>query len=293
MQTECNNKKLIFSADDFGKCEEMDVAILKGFQNGVLTSTCIMANGENFDRAFGEILPQMSEIGMGVHLNIIEGKSLLNKTTQSMLCDLSGRYNKGYLYMLANSVDKKFLNEVEAEFRVQIEKILSCMTVDHINSHVHVHSIPAIFEITAKLAQEYGIKAIRTQGEVPYFAANVSKYLQMGICDTGVNIVKNTLLNVFTPKNKETAKHHNLITNDFFTGLLFTGYMDKMTVLQGLKALKKRNGVVEVLVHPYLYKSEEEADIRKHTEYLLTQDEYIKTEIVNLGFEFSKFSDIS
>lgn len=299
MQTDKENsssKKLIFSADDFGKCEEMDYAILKGFENGILTSTCIMANGDNYDHAVNEIYPQCSQIGMGCHLNIIEGKSLLNKTSTSRLCDISGNYNKGYLQMLANSSDKKFLAEVEAEFRVQIEKILSDFSneqIDHINSHVHTHSIPAIFEITAKLAQEYGIPSIRTQCEVPYFVPNVSKYVNMGILDTGLNIVKNTLLNMFTPQNKDTARKYNLKTNDFFIGLLFTGHMDKITVLNGLKAVKKENSVTEVLVHPYLYSSNTKIDLCKQIEYLLTQDETLNSEIVKIGYDFSKFSNIS
>ena len=37
----------------------------------------------------------------------------------------------------------------------QIETILNYTRVDHIDSHVHTHSIPNIFQITAKLAKEY------------------------------------------------------------------------------------------------------------------------------------------
>lgn len=284
--------KVIFSADDFGKCTEMDVAILKAFQKGVLTSTCIMPNGANFEIAHKEILPQCEGMGLGCHLNVIEGKSSLEKSSGSLLCDSSGVFNKGFGYMIANSTNKSFLAEVEAEFRSQIEAALDVCHIDHLNSHVHVHGIPAIFDLTCRLAVEYKIGAVRTQSEVPYFASDKRKYSQMGIVDVSLNYAKNILLNLFTKKNRETVKKYGLMTNDCFVGLLFTSYMDKGVILDGLKAVNANYGnsaICEVLVHPYYYEAEQEKDFRKFEEYLLTQDDEIVKEIRELGFEFTKF----
>ena len=59
-------KKIIFSADDFGKCREMNIAIQKAFLSGVLTSTCIMTNGNDYDYAAKEIYPQCEGLGLSL-----------------------------------------------------------------------------------------------------------------------------------------------------------------------------------------------------------------------------------
>lgn len=292
------NNKIIFSADDFGKCEEMDEAILKGFENNVLTSTCIMANGNNYDSAVNEIIPRfpidLRQGGLGCHLNIIEGKSLI-AGKNSMLCDSFGNYNKGFIYMLVNSYNKKFMHEVEAEFRSQIEKLLSDKAIglerlDHINSHVHTHAIPRIFELTCKLAYEYGFKNVRTQAEPFYFADNIEKYIKMGLIDSGANVIKNLLLNTFNLKNKSTLDNYDLKTNDRFIGLMFTAHMDESTILGGLKSVKHEEAVTEVLVHPYIYSPDDTKNKDKYNEYLLTQNHDLRRKIESLGFEFVPFS---
>ena len=63
------------------------------------------------------------------------------------------------------SNDPKFLEQVEFEFRTQIETVMNYTKVDHIDSHVHTHAIPNIFKIVARLAKEYNIPYIRTQHE--------------------------------------------------------------------------------------------------------------------------------
>ncbi len=289
-----SRNKVIISADDFGKCMEMDVAILKAFKSGFLTSTCIMSNGKNFEFALNEILPQCERLGMGCHLNIIEGKSFLEKGSKSHLCDSSGVFNKSFTQIMAGAKNKKFIVEVETEFRAQIEKTLERCKIDHLNSHVHVHGIPEIFELTCRLAAEYKIPAVRTQAEQPYFASDRKKYARMGMKDVSLNYAKNMLLNLFSKKNFETAKSYGIKTNDRFIGLLFTSYMDKGVILDGLRAVANESGasgiVCEVLVHPYFYENPTENDFRKFNEYLVTQDENIVKEVRDLGFEITNFS---
>ena len=278
-------KELIFNSDDFGYSEAFNIGIKNGFLSGVLTSTCILANGEAFDNAIEEILPQISGIGLGVHLNIIEGKSLTNP---SLITDSNGYFNNGFISLLMKSKDRVFLGQIEKEFRAQIEKIISKTPVDHINSHVHTHAIPDIFELTAKLASEYGIKNIRTQFETPYIIPNLQKHLTVKY---PVNIIKNILLNTFSLANFKTAKRYNLNTNDYIIGVTYTGYMDENAVLFGLKKHKKPC-LTEILIHPTFY---EESKVEKpfnYQEYLITQSPTIKEEIKNLGWKLISYKDI-
>lgn len=280
-------KKLIFNSDDFGYSDAFNVGVKNGFLSGVLTSTCILANGEAFDSAINDILPQIKGIGLGIHLNVIEGKSLTNS---KLLCDSNSYFKNDFIAILSKSYDKEFLTHIEKEFRAQIEKILSCTEVDHINSHVHVHSIPEIFKLTCKLANEYKIKNIRTQLEVPYMVPSITKHFS---AKYPMNLVKFSLLNGFSLMNKKTAKKYNLTTNDYVLGVTYTGYMDEDSVVYGLKAITAKDCICEILIHPCFY---EETNIEKpfnYQEYLITQSPTIKDKILEQDWILTNYRELT
>lgn len=68
-------------------------AVLDGYHNGFLTSASLCANGKAFNAAVNEIIPECPNLGIGVHLNIIEGRSL---TKAPMLTNKRGKFNKGF-----------------------------------------------------------------------------------------------------------------------------------------------------------------------------------------------------
>lgn len=265
-------KKIIINADDFGYSRANNLAIQRGTQSGVITSTSLMANMDGFEHAVEEVLPTL-QADVGVHLNIIEGKSLTN---QSMLCDKNGNFNNSYGALILKSLNGEFLKQVETEFRAQIEKVLAYTKVSHIDSHVHTHAIPAIFEKTTELAKEYEIPYIRTQGEKPYKVKE--KPVDKRFC---INTIKNALLNTFSFINKKG----DIKTNDNFIGVLYTGNMDENAILEGLKKIQS-DSVTEVIFHPNL--DEDKKD--NYREFLITQNPNLKQEIEDLGFELTSFS---
>lgn len=275
-----SNKIVIFTADDFGLTEQANLAVLKGISEGFLTSACICANGEFYEHAFNEILPKIPQIDLGVHLNIIDGRSLLGHT---LLTNENSEFNHGFISLLLNSYRKKFLKEIELEFRAQIEKVLkdserTGLKVNFLNSHVHTHSIPKIFELTCKLAKEYGISAVRNQAEKIYFSSQPIKPL---------NLVKIMLLNYFSIINRPQIKKYGLKTNDYIIGVGYTGEMDENTITDGIKALKHFNNIVaEILIHPEI----DSLDIKKNKEFLTTMNKDLKEKIENSGFKFGSFA---
>lgn len=58
------NKKFILNADDFGLTQNHNQAILEGCINGFLTSASLCANGEAFDSAVHDILPDCPNLGI-------------------------------------------------------------------------------------------------------------------------------------------------------------------------------------------------------------------------------------
>ena len=278
-------KKFILNADDFGMSEAFNRAILEGSFEGLLKSASLTANGEAFEQAVTQVIPQCPNLGVGIHLNIIEGKSLC--TDLKTLTNENGIFNQSYIQLLIKSYNPKeteFLAEVEREFRRQIEKIMSKTPVTHIDSHVHVHSIPKIFDIVCRLAKEYGIKQVRTQFEKPYLIPNLYKHFSKTFF---INLIKVALLDTFTLFNEATVHKYGLNTNDYLIGVTYTSMMDALSVAYGVKAINMDKVIVEALIHPCRY---QDGTIDNHfTEYLITKNKKLKDKIEKLGYEITNY----
>jgi len=278
-------KKFILNADDLGKSHALNQAVLEGYTGGILKSSSLMANGEAFDEAINTVIPQCPDLGIGIHLNIIEGKALCSDV--KTLTDEEGNFNNSFINLLVKAYSPKnqeFLADVEREFRVQIEKIMSKTKVYHIDSHVHVHAIPRIFEIACKLAKEYGIRQIRTQFEKPYIVPEIQKHTNLVY---PVNLIKVALLNTFTLINDSTVREYELNTNDYLIGVTYTSIMDSKTIAYGLKAITNKDIVAEALIHPCRY---EDGTIDNHfKEFLITKHQRLLEKINEMGYEITNY----
>lgn len=271
-----SNKKFILNADDFGMSNAFNKAVLDGYNNGFLTSASICANGEAFEAAVNEIIPECPNLSTGVHLNVIEGRSLQNNE----------KFNNNYLKLMYLSNNNSFLEELEKEFRLQIEKVLKYTKADHLDSHVHVHAIPKIFELTCKLAKEYDIKQVRTQFEKFYTVPDIKKHINIKY---PANILKILLLNHFTfHNNRKLIKQYGLQTNDYIIGVGYTGLMDDKTIYQGLCAIKE-DATVEALIHPCNFLDPKMYNNQRQKEFMITQNMDLKDKIQRLGFEIGNY----
>lgn len=276
-------KEFILNADDFGLTQAHNQAVLEGYNNGFLTSASLCANGEAYENAIHDILPDCPNLGLAAHLNIMEGKPL---THCPMLTNVNGEFNSSYQYLVFNQNNKKLLSQIEKEFRAQIEKILQDARIDHLDSHVHTHAIPPIFELTCKLAQEYGLKYVRTQYEELYFIPKFKKYLTLNY---PLNLVKIALLQFYTKINRKTLEKYNLKTNDYIIGVGFTGMMDSDAIHYGLEVLEN-DCVAEALIHPCKYSNSIQ---NSHTkEFEITQDLQLKATIARLGFDLANYKNL-
>ncbi len=278
-------KKFILNADDFGMSEAFNRAVFEGYKEGFLKSASLTANGEAFDDAVTQVIPQCPDLGIGIHLNIVEGCSLCEDITE--LTDSNRQFKNSYIQLLIKSLapkNKSFLAQIEREFRLQIEKTLSKTPVSHIDSHVHIHSIPPIFDLTCRLAKEYGIKQVRTQYERPYIIPDIRKHLTVKY---PVNLIKVVLLGFFTLFNKRTILKYGLKTNDYLIGITYTSMMDNFTITYGLRSFKYNKNTTEALIHPCRY---QDGKVDNHfTEFLITKNQKLKEKIEQLGYEITNY----
>lgn len=278
-------KKFILNADDFGLSKALNRAVFEAYQSGLLKSASLVANGEAFDEAVKSIIPDCPELGVGVHLNVFEGKSLCEDLT--FLTDIDGNFNNSHIQLLLKSYmpkNEEFLSQLEREFRLQIEKVMAKTRVTHIDSHAHIHAIPKIFEIVCRLAKEYGIKQVRTQFEKPYIIPDLRKHLSIKY---PINIIKAMVLSFFTILNEVFVHKYDLKTNDYIVGILYTSMMDALTISYGAMAVKYDNVTVEAIIHPCRY---DDGTVNNHfDEFLMTKNKKLKEKLERLGYEIANY----
>ncbi|HUU85154.1 MAG TPA: ChbG/HpnK family deacetylase [Phycisphaerae bacterium] len=239
-------RTVILHADDLGLVYAFNEGIRRAHKQGCLTSTCLRANGYAYEHAIHEVLPACPKLGVGVHLCLNEADCVAPRDEVPLLLGSDGRQRTGYGWLIKLAGTEAGLIQIERELRAQIEKVLGDgVRPDHLNSHQHVHMIPAVFRITCRLAAEYGIECVRLAREPAYRAGPWRKRIEPLI---STNYVKHVLLNHYARANATAAGEFKLATPDHFVGVNYTGRMDVGTITAGLEAAGR--GAVEILLHP-------------------------------------------
>lgn len=232
-------KYIIINADDFGLSRGTNEAIKKAHKEGILTSASLFATTPGFEDAL-KAIKECPKLGVGVHLSLTWGKSVLPLSEVPDLVDKDGYFYPSYTRLILKSILKKnFIKQIEKEFCAQIAKVVSTgIIVDHINSQHHVHMIPKIFPVVIKIAQEYKIKFIRIPNERFFFAPFFPEFISPFI-DT--NFIKFILMKTFSVGkiNKSSS---------MFYGLLYTTKMNQKILKRILS--KVEVGVTEIFLHP-------------------------------------------
>lgn len=141
---------IIVNADDFGLTPSVCEGILEASEKGIVTSTTCLINLE-IDSQYIERAKKNNRLGIGLHLNIIFGPSVLSVKKVSTLVNAQGEFLHHDF-----DIQKINLSEVEQEFRAQIQKFESVFSQPptHLDTHYHLHGHERIFDIVYKLANE-------------------------------------------------------------------------------------------------------------------------------------------
>ncbi len=271
-------KKFILNSDSFGVSKDFNRAVLNGYNNGFLKSASLTANGDAFEAAVNEILPECQKISVGVHLNLTRGKAL---TPSVLLSDECKNFKLNFFSIWYNSSKKEFLYDVEKEFRAQIEKVAAVVKPTHLDSLSYIHCIPEIFKLTCKLAKEYNIPFVRTYFEEFYIVPDLKSNLNIRY---PFNIGKIILLNCLTLYNRKLIQEYGLKTNDYVIGVTYSGMMSNKTLEAGLKTLSDEDEfTVEAFINPASYlRNINDAHSK---EFKFTQDKLLEDTVYRMGYE--------
>ena len=153
---------LLLNADDFGMYEAINEAVVRAFQEGIVRSTSLMVPCPSASQAI-DLLRANPEIRFGVHLSVIRDipaycwGPLTPKEAVPSLVDADGNFSS--TERMAEMLARANLEELEVEFRAQIEAVLAAdLRPTHLDWHcLHSGGRADIFAMTLGLAKEYGV----------------------------------------------------------------------------------------------------------------------------------------
>ena len=172
---------IIINADDCGKSKGVNEAIAHCIDEGLITSTTVMANMDDFEGALDLYKKYSGKISFGLHLTFDEGEPII----KSDILEERGFYRKveNRLLMAVPNLKKPISRELSIalyeEIEAQLQKILnSGMIITHFDSHHHIHTSPFVLPIVMKLAKKYNIRNIR--GIRNYYPFSLNKCMRDG-----------------------------------------------------------------------------------------------------------------
>ena len=151
---------LIVNADDYGYFGSVTRGILDGAREGLITAAGILANSPDLD-AHLQQAAAVDSLDCGVHLNLSYGEPLSDPIRRE-LRPWGGRFPGKFRAAAAVLARRLTLAAVETEWRAQIQRCHDGgVRLWFLNSHEHVHMLPALFGVASRLAAEFAIPHIR------------------------------------------------------------------------------------------------------------------------------------
>jgi predicted glycoside hydrolase/deacetylase ChbG (UPF0249 family) len=161
---------IVVNADDFGFSKEINLAIVKCFQEGLIDRTTIMVNMPFAEEAV--ILAQKEGFfdQVGLHLNLTDGIPLSREIAEDPMLCTNGLFNAAFHN---NQRTRFFLNArtrrlIEIEAEMQMQKYISYgFPLMHLDSHHHIHTDPSVWFCIERLVKKKGFQSVRISRNIP------------------------------------------------------------------------------------------------------------------------------
>lgn len=229
---------LIVTADDFGIAPEVNEAVERAHREGILTCASLMVTGSAAADAVTRA-KAMPQLGVGLHLVLVEGKPVLPAEQIPALVGEDGNFRNDMVkasfgMAILPSVKRQLAAEIEAQFAAFASTGLK---LDHVNAHKHFHLHPTIGSLVVKIGKHYGLAGVRA----PIEPTDVLRKIEPGAKGGDIERFVGARL-------KERLWHAGIWAPDQVFGLAWTGQMNTRRVLGLLKHLPC--GVSEIYLHP-------------------------------------------
>ena len=232
-------KYIIINADDYGYYACISKGILQGAEHGAITATGFMANSPDFTE-YAEWLKSVSELDIGVHLNISYGAPLSIELAD-YLNPWQGEFPDKLTMVRSILTGKLPVQMIEKEWRLQIERCLrQQIDIRFLNSHEHLHMLPPLYKIFCQLVNEYQL--FNSRKTTPEWLMPLS----LGA------LFRNSALSAINVFNSQQS----MFQSPKLLGLNESGDLT-ITYLNKILGSLKRGRVYELMCHPGYFDSDE------------------------------------
>lgn len=280
--------QLIVNGDDFGASKEVNEAIVRAFKEGYLTSCSLIVTGDAFDDAV-RLARENEKLAVGIHLVSVKGKSVLPHSQIPSLVDSLGRFPDdptvaGLKYYFLPKARLELSKELSAQFA----KFASTgLKISHIDSHLHLHVHPVIFNSAVELAGRYGVTRMRVPEDDLWTALRF---------DSSSLIQKSLFAFIFrllTRRMKKRLTERGFVFAERVYGYFQSGRMSEEYVLSVLERLRTKRS--EIYFHPALYRdmsnlSPEQARCARELSLLLSGS--VLERIDRLGIKLTTYCEM-
>ncbi|MCR5758701.1 MAG: ChbG/HpnK family deacetylase [Selenomonas sp.] len=280
-------KQLIVNADDFGRHPLINQAVAQAVEQKGLLSASIMAGKEYFNEAVA-IAKACPQLGIGVHLTLVDGRPVLSAEAIPSLVAENGDFWPDHGVFVKRFVQGKIsLREIQKELAAQMDKVLSAgLHPTHVDSHQHLHMLPGIFPLVLSLAAERGIKRVRISRGI--YGNPFTPWPGMG------DLIGKFGLEALACRNRWLVQKRGFVCPDNFVGQVAGGAVSAEFMLDLAEKLVR--GTVEVMLHPGL----DNDVLAKETgwqhdyegEYRAVCQPFVQDALAEKGIELVNFGDL-
>jgi len=159
-------RRLVVNADDFGRSNSINEAVIRAHREGILTSTSLMANEPAADEAVA-LAKENPKLGVGLHLTLLCGHSALPPGKIPGLVNAHQEFSNrpvgaGFRYFARRGLR----GQLRAEIHAQFAKFRATgLPFDHVNGHLHFHLHPTVFRLLVQDAAQLGLQRMRLTRE--------------------------------------------------------------------------------------------------------------------------------
>ncbi len=277
--------RLILNGDDFGAAASVNRAIVRACREGILTSCSLMVGEKGFHEAVS-MARDTEGLAVGLHLVAVMGKSVLSTRHIPSLVDGERNFptdpvKAGLFYFFS----RKARRELALEMRAQFERFLkSGLRISHVDSHLHFHLHPVLFETALELCREFGVRHMRVPEDDPWMVMRFEGGISSG------QRRASRLFGFFTRRMKAKLDGFGIASADRVFGHLMTGRMDKAYVMHLLDRLP--DGDFEIYFHPDEAAGNTAGDLQRHREFRVLVDPDVKARIIERKIELIHYEHL-
>lgn len=271
------SRRLIVTADDFGRALPVNQAVEEANRGGILTAASLMVSGDAVDDAVNRAR-RLPGLAVGLHVVLVDGRPVLPPDKVPALVGRDGRFTDDLVRLgFRIFFDLSARRQMQAELRAQFERFQATgLSMAHVDAHHHYHLHPTVFDEVVALAREFGAPGVRIPWEPP---RSLSGRLQSAFHAGRVRRMRRKLAAA------------GLVANDRVFGIEGSGAMDRQRLLAILADLP--DGLSEIYGHPATGHWQQDpmpASYRVADEYQGLIDPEVRAAVVRSGAALTSFA---